>query len=52
MVKEKKKREIEKVPSAEYYESRRDFLIKLAEARRERNIPKRKVNPLTLCPTK
>ena len=38
------------LPSAEYYESRRDFLVKLAEARRERDVPKREKNPLTLCP--
>ena len=40
----------EKASIAEYYESRRRFLIKVAEARRKVREPEKKTNPLTLCP--
>jgi hypothetical protein len=40
----------DKVSVAEYYESRRRFLIKVEEARRKTTEPEKKVNPLTLCP--
>lgn len=38
----------EKAAIAEYYESRRRFLIKVAEARKKLSEPEKKTNPLTL----